>query len=551
MRVMPLPVLIAAGLAASLFCAFQYSAAAPRQRVDPAMSRAMTALTAGEYARAIEIYDQILSQYPSRTEAHFQRAFAQDRLGKFRAAIEGYETTLRLNPQEVRALNNLGFLLVDRSLDVPRGEKLLTRAITLAPDFGAAHDSLGWAEYRKKNYGRAEQLFRLAIKKDPDNRSAYYHAGVLTLKRGDYARAAMYLRKLTERDPTHARGLMGLGMAYKHLGQVQRAQATLASALEIVGRDSAPGREILRMLNELGPYYPGASLDRFLASNRDQKPKLATGLPRNPTRAARPINPALGSPAVTTPSTASRGGSRGASRLDDPSRKAATSADMTRAGEIRGPVVSFRMREGERPSVSDDLPGESIRRLSLLDGDLVQRHLQLANLYEKNDLWLDAASQLRTVINLSPASPEARQARDRLDGMGVHPPLNREARLGGYLRMGEALVERRADEEAKLQYQKVLLEEPTSPVANKALAYLYLRSGDLARALSHIDKAIAREPHYLEALLIRGYIEARRRQFDRSSQTFQRVARLAEPESEIHVYASDMASKMQRFSTLE
>jgi tetratricopeptide (TPR) repeat protein len=102
------------------------------------------------------------------------------------------------------------------------------------------------------------------MQKDPTNLSAYYHAGVMTLRRGDYARSAMYLRKLVERDPRNVRGLMGLGMAYGRLGQKEDARRTLAAALKLVNRDSAPGQEIVRMLNELGPYFPGATLERFL-----------------------------------------------------------------------------------------------------------------------------------------------------------------------------------------------------------------------------------------------------------------------------------------------
>src|SRR5207244_4129040 len=92
-----------------------------------------------------------------------------------------------------------------------------------------------------------------------------------------------------------------------------------------------------------------------------------------------------------------------------------------------------------------------------LDTDLAHRHLELARLYEQHELFKDAESELLTVINLEPASPEAREARDLLPRVTSQPEVSQEARLGGYLRMGEALFKRQADEEAKLQYEKVLL----------------------------------------------------------------------------------------------
>ncbi|MBI3891336.1 MAG: tetratricopeptide repeat protein [Candidatus Wallbacteria bacterium] len=486
----------------------------------PGLDRATRALQKGDYRGAVTIYDQILSQYPGTAEARFQKGFALEKLGDYPGAVTEYESALRLDPNEVRALNNLGFLLVDRGLDVPRGERLLRKAIKLAPEFGAAYDSLGWAEYHRKNYAQAETLFRAALEKDPNNLPAYYHAGVMTLRRGDYARSAMYMRKLVEHDPRHVKGLMGLGMAYDRLGQKEEARKTLSRALKLVDRNSAPGQEILRMLNELGPYFPGQTLDRFLSG-----PERASGMLEEE-GAATEHRPGRGS------------GSKPA-------------GPATPTPERRGPPIDFRKHAGEvdpSPGNRREDPVVSQQRLAT---DLVKRHLELARLYAQNELYKDSASELETVINLEPASAEAREARDLLPQMTQHEEVSQEARLSGYLRMGEALFGRQADEEAKLQYQKVLLTDATHPVANKALAFLFLRGGDLDRALAHVEKALAREPRYLEALLIRCYVEARRRQFDRSQRTFALAAELAGPNSETARYASDMADRMKRFSTLE
>jgi Tfp pilus assembly protein PilF len=181
----------------------------------------------------------------------------------------------------------------------------------------------------------------------------------------------------------------------------------------------------------------------------------------------------------------------------------------------------------------------------------VRRHLQLARLYQQHELFADAESELQTVINLDPDSPDARQARDLLPQVTQRPDLSRDARLAGYLKMGEALFTRRADAEAMLQYQKVLLADPTHPVANKALAFLALRAGEVKKAQTYVEKALQREPRYLEALLIRGYLEARQRQFDRSSRSFDEAAKLATADSEVGQYAKEMAERMRRFSTLE
>ncbi len=54
--------------------------------------------------------------------------------------------------------------------------KLLEAILAEAPDFGKAHNHMGWLfETKFKNYTRAEEHYRLALKFSPDYTSAYYN----------------------------------------------------------------------------------------------------------------------------------------------------------------------------------------------------------------------------------------------------------------------------------------------------------------------------------------------------------------------------------------
>jgi Tfp pilus assembly protein PilF len=71
------------------------------------------------------------------------------------------------------------FLTADRLISENRlGEaaKTLEEILAEAPDFGKAHNHLGWLyETKFKNLKRAEEHYRLALKFAPDYTAAYYN----------------------------------------------------------------------------------------------------------------------------------------------------------------------------------------------------------------------------------------------------------------------------------------------------------------------------------------------------------------------------------------
>lgn len=71
------------------------------------------------------------------------------------------------------------FLTADRLISenhLGDAAKLLEEILSEAPDFGKAHNHLGWLyETKFKNFPRAEEHYRLALKFSPDYTAAYYN----------------------------------------------------------------------------------------------------------------------------------------------------------------------------------------------------------------------------------------------------------------------------------------------------------------------------------------------------------------------------------------
>jgi hypothetical protein len=70
-----------------------------------------------------------------------------------------------------RADNNLGYLLVDREIDVPRGIRLLEKIRSFSPEHPEILDSLGWGYHKAGRPREARRLVRRSLAIDPNGPS--------------------------------------------------------------------------------------------------------------------------------------------------------------------------------------------------------------------------------------------------------------------------------------------------------------------------------------------------------------------------------------------
>ncbi len=104
--------------------------------------------------------------------------------------------------------------------------KMLEAILEEAPDFGKAHNHMGWLyETKFKNFARAEEHYRLALKFSPDYTAAYYN----------YCYLLSSLRKFDELEKTleHAIRVSGISYAtvYNEYGMMREMQGELDDAI--------------------------------------------------------------------------------------------------------------------------------------------------------------------------------------------------------------------------------------------------------------------------------------------------------------------------------
>ncbi len=134
---------------------------------------------AKRYAEAEKAYAMILEQFDDQQESPDVRDAMRDarlilsNIGvqqqSLPAAEEWLEQVLDEFPQDVGALNDLGYLWVDQGKYLQRSLDMVLRAVEGEPENAAYRDSLGWALYRLGRYPEAvQELEKAALGDDPD-----------------------------------------------------------------------------------------------------------------------------------------------------------------------------------------------------------------------------------------------------------------------------------------------------------------------------------------------------------------------------------------------
>jgi tetratricopeptide (TPR) repeat protein len=83
------------------------------------------------------------------------------------------------SPDNVEALNALGYGLADKTTRYAEAEKYLIHALRLKPDEAVILDSYGWLKYKMGNHDIALDYLQRAYDKQPENEIAAHLAEVL------------------------------------------------------------------------------------------------------------------------------------------------------------------------------------------------------------------------------------------------------------------------------------------------------------------------------------------------------------------------------------
>ena len=137
---------------------------------------------------AKSLLDSALNRFPNEAELLFARVLWSDSQGDREGSERDLRQIIRMQPEDARALNHLGYMLADQTNRFEEALDLIERAIAISPDDPAIIDSLAWAQYKLGRYEDALANLRRAFSVFPDHEVAS-HLGEVLWQMGEQEKA--------------------------------------------------------------------------------------------------------------------------------------------------------------------------------------------------------------------------------------------------------------------------------------------------------------------------------------------------------------------------
>ena len=158
------------------------------------------AMAAGDYAKAVELYEQILAKAPEVYEIYFNIGLAQEQLGDHAAAASAYEKFLESDPENADAMLKLAIAL-NRSGKIEKALALYEEVTELQPDSGIAHFNMALVLFQNERLDKAKEAFERSLALDTSLNEAHFMLGHIHVSQGEPSLALASYEKFVELAP--------------------------------------------------------------------------------------------------------------------------------------------------------------------------------------------------------------------------------------------------------------------------------------------------------------------------------------------------------------
>ena len=150
-----------------------------------------------EYDKATKLLRRSLKIYPDSRGARHTLAIASDAMQYWSESDSLYEGLIASDTNDVQALNNYSYSLVERNTQLNKSLEMSKKAIEMEPDNAAYLDTIGWIYFKLNNAQKALYYIRRSIELEGENSVVLEHLGdvLIATDQMDEARI-IYLRAL-------------------------------------------------------------------------------------------------------------------------------------------------------------------------------------------------------------------------------------------------------------------------------------------------------------------------------------------------------------------
>ncbi len=145
-----------------------YAAEHPEDELRLTLAKAHLLADHGEADASLKVLSTALERHPQHPSIEYDRAVILEQAGHVHESVSALEQLLAQRPDDPSLQNALGYTLADHSLELPRAEGLIRRALNVMPDNPAALDSLGWVHVRRGDARAAAGMLARAYSIDHD-----------------------------------------------------------------------------------------------------------------------------------------------------------------------------------------------------------------------------------------------------------------------------------------------------------------------------------------------------------------------------------------------
>jgi tetratricopeptide (TPR) repeat protein len=172
-------------------------------------SLAIALATAKRYSDALPIFEAALQEAKSTEEElldgsfYFNYGVTAEQAGLVDKAATLLKRSIELDPSKAaQAYNYLGYMWVDRNLNLDEAGLMIKKALEIEPENGAYLDSLGWFYFKKGDFNRAlTELLHAADLINPPDPVVYEHVGDTYRSLGNGPEALIFWQKGLNLDP--------------------------------------------------------------------------------------------------------------------------------------------------------------------------------------------------------------------------------------------------------------------------------------------------------------------------------------------------------------
>jgi tetratricopeptide (TPR) repeat protein len=152
-----------------------------------------------KYREANEVLLTIFFMHPSReltSKIALNIAYNYELMDSITVAVIWLEQLLEREPENHIAMNNLGYMLIDRDLDIERGIILVDKALSYSPEEPSYLDSKAWGLYKIGKYAEALEILEKLEASGMDARELWEHLAAVCEALKLEERAKKYREKI-------------------------------------------------------------------------------------------------------------------------------------------------------------------------------------------------------------------------------------------------------------------------------------------------------------------------------------------------------------------